>query len=330
MSRDRFAKRQKTAMLKDKRLNTIRRIIFVLIPLSLLLCPSCDPEAKWTTKDVVIDMNMQTVSAGFIECSFSTNKEAYYLIACQEVDEGLDPVKMPKQFMTLALDSAYAEYLNWRQRLLKEGEFNIAPFASHALQYGEVNHYFTGLWFETEYWIYAFVVDPVAMKPVGPLYLQTVKTEYESIVPLGFDYRVKGNWDYIYPMDSASRSINTHFPYVTTTRDSAELMQEIAQTDSTGLMISPQQYFLLWLLSQSAYPEQAHPLYGVNVRENDGIFDGIEFEEGHTYYTFIGGFDFSMRQNTLYKFQWVGDTTNLYFSREDSIALEDLEIETEE
>lgn len=44
---DRCAKRIKTAALKDKRHNIIRRIIFVLIPLSLFLCPSCK-ENDWT------------------------------------------------------------------------------------------------------------------------------------------------------------------------------------------------------------------------------------------------------------------------------------------
>ena len=41
-SKDRFAKRVKTASLKDKITVCIGRIIFVLIPLSLFLCPSCE------------------------------------------------------------------------------------------------------------------------------------------------------------------------------------------------------------------------------------------------------------------------------------------------
>ena len=294
--------------------------------LALVFLTACDPEAKWTTKDVTIDMHIQTVSAGFIECNFSTNKEAYYLIACQEVEEGLDPVKMPKQFMTLALDSAYENYLHWRQELLRAGEAHIAPFASHSLQYGDASKYFTGLWFSTEYWVYAFVVDPVEMKPIGPLYLQTVKTEFESIVPLYFEYRVKDNWDYIYPIDSVTRGVNSHFPYVTCTYDSVALMQEIAK-DTSGMVLTPQAYFFFWLLNQSANPKKAHPLYGVSVRENDGFESSLYFEEGHTYYTFIGGYDFSMRQNTLYKFRWEGDSTNIYFTQKDNLAWKDPENE---
>ena len=38
---DHFVKRQKTAMLKDKRLHTIRQFLLVLLPCSLFLCPSC-------------------------------------------------------------------------------------------------------------------------------------------------------------------------------------------------------------------------------------------------------------------------------------------------
>ena len=75
MKKDRYAKRQKTAMLKDKRLNTIRRIIFVLIPLSLLLCPAChfkkdeivdftDLEAAKDLKFKVIGMHETDLSQG--------------------------------------------------------------------------------------------------------------------------------------------------------------------------------------------------------------------------------------------------------------------------
>ena len=110
-----------------------------------VLSPSCNPEAKWETKDVKVDMSVKTVSAGFVECSFSTNKDAYYLIAITEAWENYNPMYNSKQFMQLALDSAYADYLMWRNYLLRDKEFNVAPFASHSLQYGSINHFFTGL-----------------------------------------------------------------------------------------------------------------------------------------------------------------------------------------
>ena len=142
-------------------------------------------------------MSIKTVSAGFIECDFSTNVEAYYLIACVEAVEGENPLDHAKQFMTLALDSANVEYLTWRNKLLKEGEFNIAPFASHSLQYGPVTHFFTGLLPESDYWVYAFVVNPQTLQPAGKLYFERVTTLDESIMDVHFEYRIKGRWDYI-------------------------------------------------------------------------------------------------------------------------------------
>lgn len=297
----------------------LRGLMFVLCPLSLVLClVACDPNAHWESSNVEISMDVHTVSAGFIECSFATNKDAYYLIAVELARDGYDPMEHQKQFMTLALDSANKEYINWRYNLLKDGEFNIAPFSSHALQYGSVEHFFTGLLPGLDYWVYAFVVNPDKMTPAGKLYLTKVTTATESVVDVHFDYRVKGLWDYIYPMDAAD-NIYTRFPYIATTRDSVELRREIEEGE---VPMSPQIYFQLWMLNLFLDPSQAHPHYGVQAIKNDGIDSYLEFEEGHTYYTAIGGFDGSFKQYTLYRFRWEGENTELYLSEEQNIAEE--------
>ena len=338
----------KTATLKEQRplaalaervkTKWFMRFILVLIPYSLLLTPSCSPEAKWTTDDVDINMEIATVSAGFVECNFSTNKEAYYLIACVEAKPDENPVDHPKQFMTLALDSANVEYLAWRNTLLKQGEFNIAPFASHALQYGSVNHFFTGLWPGQEYWIYAFVVNPKTLQPSGKLYLETVKTTEESIMDIHFEYRIKGKWDYIYPVDEKG-TICSRFPYIATTRDSSKLSLEsfsdlsdsvrtyivdsliselpVLVDDLTGDLLA-YIYLYSWTLDRFAYPDSANVLYGVKAVENDGWSSNEEFTEGQTYYTLISGYDGSFKQTTIYKFKWSGDSCNLYFHDTDS------------
>lgn len=284
-----------------------------LIALAIVaLCgTSCNPDAPWTTKDVTVAMEIKTVSAGFIECSFSTNKNAYYLIACDPVKEGYDPMSHQKQFMTMAIDSANAEYIQWRNRLLQEGEFNVASFASHALQYGTLNHFFTGLLPDEDYWVYTFVVDPKTLQPSGKLHLQRVRTKSESIMDVHFDYRVKGAWDYIYPLDKEGH-IQTRFPYVSTTRDSAELSM-----DST--FVDPTTYFVLWALSQFLTPEEVRVLYGVSAFLNDGVSTHLQFEEGHTYFTAISGYDGSFKQLTICRFVWEGSETNLYFT--DSLSL---------
>ncbi|MBO7458719.1 MAG: hypothetical protein J6T80_05650 [Paludibacteraceae bacterium] len=283
----------------------------LFVVLCSLLFASCNPEAPWTTKKVEISMKVETVSAGFVECSFATNKEAYYYIDITPMREGYDPMTQQKQFMSLALDSADIEYREWRSELLKKGEFNVAPFASHMLQYGPVDHFFTGLLPNTKYWIYAFAVNPETLKPAGRLNLISVTTTDESVVNVHFDYRVKGRWDYIYPVDSLG-NINARFPYIASTIDSTLLHNKFPD-------ISPQVFFMYWMLDLFISPEDADVLYGVKAVYNDGYNSWMDFEEGHTYYTAIGGFDGSFKQYTLYRFSWEGDSTELYFSEQQNI-----------
>ena len=278
------------------------------------LLMACNPEAPWETKKVEIRMNVETVSAGYVECSFSTNKEAYYLIAIEECREGYDPMENQKQFMTLALDKAQVDYIAWREELLEQGEFNIAPFSSHSLQYGTATHFFTGLFPGIDYWIYAFVVNPETMSPAGTLNLVRVTTTAESVVDIHFHYRVKGIWDYAYPLD-AQGNINSRFPYIATTRDSIELAEDEYWDGD------PVYYFRLWMLDQFADPEHANVFYGVKAMENDGSESHAIFENGHMYYTAIGGYDGNFKQLAIYKFTWQGAETDLYFRDTDSANL---------
>ncbi|MBR6493472.1 MAG: hypothetical protein IKT13_06000 [Paludibacteraceae bacterium] len=273
-----------------------------------VLFPSCNPEAPWETKKVDLTMTINTVSAGFIECSFSTNKNAYYLIAIEPARKGEDPMTHQKQFMMLAMDSANLEYIAWRNELLKSGEMNVAPFASHALQYGSVTHFFTGLQPSTDYWVYAFVVNPDKMQSAGKLYLSTVTTTAYSVLDIHFDYRVKGHWDYVYPVDSLG-NIYTQFPYIATTMDSAVMMKDDIDAIAE---------FLVWVDNQFEHPELADVLYGVKAVENDGWQSSVMFEEGHTYYTALAGFDGLFEHLTLYKFKWTGEDYNQFYHDTDS------------
>ena len=160
--------RNERTKMKGRR-REIKGIIFLAIIIFQISLVSCSPEAPWETEGVEVRMQQKTVSAGFVEYDFSTNKDAYYLIAICEPWEDYNPVANPKQFMQLALDSAYAEYLLWRNDLLRAKEFNVAPFASHSLQYGQITHFFTGLIPDHDYWVYAFPVNPETMQPVGKL-----------------------------------------------------------------------------------------------------------------------------------------------------------------
>lgn len=285
--------------------------ILAILPCILLLAPSCNPNAEWTTKDVVISMKAQTVSAGYIEYNFSPNKDAYYFIACEPVRAGEDPLAHPKQFMMLALDSANTAYINWRNGLLKEGEFNIAPFASHMLQYGVTSHFFTNLRPNTDYWIYAFVVNPDKLEPAGKLYLETVTTKLVSVMDVHFEYRVRGYWDYIYPLNPDGK-INNRFPYLAATQDSAYLTDYEGQT--------PEVYFSELFEVYAELNKHEDIRYGVQVVENNGIDANVCFIEGHTYYTAIAAFDGVLGNNVIYKFTWTGEEYEAYFRDEDSIV----------
>jgi len=286
-----------------------------VIGLLALLALACNPEAKWDTNDVTITITPTTVSAGYIECSFSTNKEAYYLVACEPVrTDGPDPMdpKYHKQFMMLALDSANTEYIVWRSFLLQQGEFTVAPFASHCLQYGNIDHFFTNLTPGQDYWIYAFVVDPDKLKPEGKLFIQKLTTSTESKVDVHFDYRIRGLWDYIYPLNPDGK-INNHFPYLAATRDSAGLAY-LGQT--------PEEYFTELFLAMSLYDLKDNIRYGVNVVYNDGYSSDEAFEEGHTYYTAIVSFDGFIGNNVIYQFTWTGEEMEAYFTEKNSIVKE--------
>lgn len=291
---------------------SIRRFIAGLTALCAVcwLAASCNPDAKWATEDVTIDITPTTISAGYIECAFATDKEAYYLIDCVPAVEGYDP-SLPqnqKQFMMLAIDSAIVQYLDWRHDLLKAGEFNIAPFASHCLQYGTINHFFTNLKPDTDYWIFAFVVNPDKLEPAGKLYLQKVTTTDHSVVDVKFEYRVRGYWDYIYPLNPDGK-INNHFPYLASTCDEERLEGQ-----------APEDYFDTLFTGYSSFDLKNIIRYGTNVMYNDGVNSNAEFEEGHTYYTAIVSYDGFMGNNVIYKFTWTGEDYEAYFTDEDSIV----------
>ena len=292
---------------------SVSAAVFILSAIAVL-CPSCNPEAKWETENVEINIQVQTVSAAFVRCSFSTNKEAYYLVACEPVKKDVDPMAYQKQFMTLALDSANVEYLSWRHEQLVDGEFNVAPFASHALQYGDISHVFTLLKPDTDYWIYAFVVNPSTMAPAGTLFLKTVHTAPESILDVHFEYRVKGNWDYIYPVDSLGTIVD-YYPYVAATCDSAYAMEIFGETPHQRLTE------LLGYMVESPESLEDNLRYGVNATNNSFLGDGwVFFEEGRTYYTAIAGCDGKMENMYFYRFVWTGVDFEAYFTDEDNVA----------
>lgn len=66
-------------------------------------------------------------------------------------------------------------------------------------------------------------------------------------------------------------------------------------------------------------PKQGAHLLGIKAIENDGIGSHTTFQHGTTYYTAIGGFDGSIKQKLIYKFTWMGDSTDIYLTEMDAI-----------
>lgn len=291
-----------------------RRFIAGLTVLTVIaLCAiSCNPESQYETKDVAITISPSTISAAYIECSFTTDKEAYYLIACEPAQPGVNPMEHQKPFMMLALDSANTEYINWRHDQLTAGEFNIAPYSSHCLQYGNIDHFFTNLIPDTDYWIYAFVVEPEKIQPAGKLFMQKVRTKKTSVVDVHFEYRIRGYWDYIYPLNPDGK-INNHFPYLAATVDSLTLVN-----DWGG--ISPEQYFTDYFQAIADVNAKDQIRYGVQVVYNDGYNTKELFELGHTYYTAIVSFDGRIGFDVIYRFTWTGEEMEAYFKPTQSIV----------
>ena len=287
--------------------------------LLLILCAifaACNPEVAAYTEDVEITIDVEQVSAGFAQVRFSTNKEAFYLISIQPTKEGIDPQKIAKTFMLLSLDSAYADYLYWRNKQLQQNIPFVADFSSHSLQYGDIKHFFTLLQPSMEYWVYAFVVDPKTNKPAGKLFVETITTDSISTIPLQFEYRIDGYWDYIYPVDSTGEIVSTT-PWVGETMDSITIRE-------AGWRV-PGEYFFD-RFKNVYYEDYERILYGIYAHENNGIGDGTSnthFEEGKTYYTAMAALDaplvFPLPKNVynVYRFTWMGDSTSLYFTPAD-------------
>ena len=295
---------------------------FVSVALLLVVClVSCNPTDVETHIDnVSIDIAIEQVSAGYAHVSFTTNKKAFYLTGIHPVRKDIENIhKVAKQFMMLALDSAYVDYLYWRNQQLQELSPFVADFASYALKYSNTDHYFTMLRPSTDYWVYAFVVNPTTNKPAGTLFIKTITTDSTSRVPMLFEYRVEGQWDYVYPKDTLGE-INSNIPWVGETIDSLTLREQGWET--------PGKYFLS-RFDEVYRGDYKRILYGIYVHENNGEGDGTlvtKFEVGHTYYTGMSSLDarltYPLDTNLydIYRFTWMGDTTKLYFTPVNSMS----------
>lgn len=283
-------------------------ILYLASLLTVLCLTSCDPDAKYYTKKVSIKIEQKRKSLSYVEAEFTTNKEAYYYMNILP-DSNTEYVnlmrKNPKQFMSLMIDSAYVEYVEWRYSFLKSGVTTVADFASHSLRYGPVKKFFQDLKEGSKYHLFAFAVDPSSNKPIGNLYTLDVETLTHQTVNIHFNARVSGNWFYIYPLDEKGKVID-YSPYVWSYIDE-QLFEEMYQKD-------PTKFLKRWIYGN----EDEEPIditanftsMGIDV-DNDN--DEHILEKGMICYIIIASLDGGINKVTEYKFTYNGPETEIEF-----------------
>lgn len=289
-------------------------ILYLASLLTVLCLTSCDPDAKYYTKKVSIKIEQKRKSLSYVEAEFTTNKEAYYYMNILP-DSNTEYVnlmrKNPKQFMSLMIDSAYVEYVEWRYSFLKAGESNVADFASHSLRYGPVKKFFQNLKEGSKYHLFAFAVDAESNKPIGELYTLDVETLTHQAVNIHFNARVSGNWFYIYPLDEKN-SVIDYSPYVWSYIDEEFFEEKYKKNPEAFLR------FLLYGDEEEGYVDITDDISSMGI-DVDNDNDRQVLEPGMTCYIIIASLDGGINKITEYKFVYNGPQTEfeLIYGRDD-------------
>lgn len=258
--------------------------LYILLALTLT---ACNPDAKYFTDKVKIDIEMTQYSASYAHVEFKTSRECYYLVGVENIDNE-NIVEHPEHYMALAVDSAYVSYLEWRHSYLQKGVPYIADFQSHALLYCNSAKQFYPLKPGTEYWVYAFVVNPDTKAPVGELFKQRIRTRAVSEIDMHCDFRIDGTWFYTYPKNSQGNIVD-YCPYFSSDVTD-DWLQECAGGDVN-------KYLNEFLSNPETWPWLS--LWGVDV------FNDAEFEtmvEGVTYHHIACSLDGAIANVVHYKY----------------------------
>ena len=262
----------------------------------LLMLAGCKTESKYHLLGVKFEIEVASVTKGYIHTYFYPSTVAYYVTGCMPVNDNYDPINKSRQFMTLMVDSLYIDYLDWRYDYLRNQEDYIADFASHSLQYGDSEKYFQNLQPDTDYWVYAFVVDPGTKEPFDKLWLTTVRTDSLSTCRAFFETRVQSSYFYMYPRESEGGEILGNVPYTGGIVDALDLMEAFPlPLDFEGKL--------------DKYSERAYNLavdYGIL---DDITYTGVKqinyagrFKNGHTYYIIIGELQGGIYNRAYFRF----------------------------
>lgn len=276
----------------------------ILMGVLLLLCGvSCTTKSKFHLIGVEFDIQINEITRGYIHTSFYPSTVAYYVTGCMPVNDEYDPVEKSGQFMTLMVDSLYQDYLKWRYDYLKNQEDFIADFASHSLQYGDSEKYFQNLKPDTDYWVYAFVVDPYSKEPFDNLWLQTVHTDSLLTYSVYFDTRVQGSYFYLYPRSSEGGPIVEDVPYTGMVVDSLDVIDNHSLKHSS--IVSQLQFYSDMEYSMAVNYGILSQITYTGVRQIN--YSG-KWTDGHDYFIIMGELQGGIFNRTYYRFRYDAST----------------------
>lgn len=277
---------------------------FAAIISALILLGACTTKSKYHLYSAELDIELLDITPGYIYARFYSTEVTYYVTGCMKVNDQYDPVGKPRQFMTLMVDSLYQDYLRWRYDYLKDQEDYIADFASHSLQYGESEKYFQNLEPCTNYWIYAFVVDPDKKEPsTDVIWMETVTTDSLAIHRAYFDTRIQGTYFYMYPRSEENGPILEDVPYTGVVVDSASVADIYPPKTPDSFMASLDRYLDMTYISAVELKTLPSITYtGVKQVNYSG-----RWEHGKVYYILTGEIQGGIVNRAFFRF--VYDTT---------------------
>lgn len=264
---------------------------------ALVFVTSCDTQPVYKTDGIVIDIDMKQTGAGFCEVEFTPSDNAWYLADMRPAAKTIDPMENESEFMTIMLAQAKIKYEQWRTAMAMKYAPYIADFTSHSLKYKKSDDFFYFLEPDTDYWLFAFVVDPAKKKPCGDLFCKLIHTNAKSEIEVTLLYKISSSWDYGYPMNKLGK-LSTDIPWIGMTFDSADIAQEMTS-------MTPKEFFRQHYDNCTEKNIVVHR--GIYAHNNDNVGDGSSttlYEEGHTYYTCMAVFDGDFDQHVIYKFTW--------------------------
>jgi len=283
--------------------------IFVILAVAIFMLLGCKSYAPYETKNISLDVQLLDVSAGYARVKITPSKDTYYYVGMIELDSGqTSPAQDASHFMTLQLDQANIDYLNWRHDLLEKNVPYVASFVDHVLYYGTLEHTLVHLIPGRNYMLFAFVVDPITITPVGELFYKTFVTTDSSYKDIYFDYRIDDWWDFVYPVDSAGE-INSYHPYMVSTVTQDSLLAHFLN-DTVDALHKPYCYFWLFLGAHNYilldYGRIEYGVYSASHKDAELAPDSVTFNPGTTYYTCIFSADGMVNQKQFqsYKFTW--------------------------